>query len=187
MNEKLSFPEFKFALRDDLREEKQFLPTRAEPNASGWDVRAAMSNRKPLIIRPFDVVKIPLGFRGFCPEGWWYDLKPRSSTFAKKNLHALYGTVDETYEGELVFACQYLPPVSYREDWDDVSFWFVPESWDDYSTNELKIDFGDAIGQIIPRRRDEMIVKEISNDEYAALCKARAGVRGAGGFGSTGK
>ncbi len=181
-------PIFQFALRDDLDDEKQFLPTRAEPKASGWDVRAAMKDRKPLLINPFDVVKIPLGIRGFCPDGWWYELKPRSSTFAKKNLHALYGTVDETYEGELVFAAQYLPPVHYTEEWDDTDSWFEPERWDDYCAgNELKIEFGDAIGQIIPIRREDMVVQEVTNEEYDRLCRARAGTRGAGGFGSTGK
>jgi len=181
-------PNFKFALRDDLQDDKRFLPTRGEPKASGWDVRAAMSDRKTLIVKPFDLIKMPLGIRGYCPDGWWYDIKPRSSTFAKKNLHALYGTVDETYEGELVFACQYLPPVSYREEWDDNSSWYEPEKWGDYcGCTELKIEFGDAVAQIIPRRRDEMVVEGITNEEYNKLCKARASIRGAGGFGSTGK
>lgn len=181
------FPTFKFALRDDLQDDKRFLPTRAEPKATGWDVRAAQRNKLPIIIRPFQYAKISLGFRGFCPDGWWYELKPRSSTFAKKNLHALYGTVDETYEGELVFACQYLPEVSWLEDGADDDSILIAESWDDYSTNELKIEFGDAIGQLIPIRRDLMIVEGITNEEYDRLCKERAAVRGAGGFGSTGK
>lgn len=188
----MTTPTFKFALRDDLQDDKQFLPTRGEPKASGWDVRAAMKDKRTLIVKPFDLVKIPLGVRAFCPEGWWYDIKPRSSTFVKKNLHALYGTIDETYEGELVFACQYLPPVTYKEVWDEGdasdSSWYEPESWSDYcATVDLRIDFGDAIGQIIPRRRDEMIVEDITNEEYDKACKARASIRGAGGFGSTGK
>lgn len=183
-------PTFKFALRDDLQDDKHFLPVQAEPKASGWDVRAAFRNGQSLILRPFQVAKIPLGFRAFCPEGWWYDLKPRSSTFAKKNLHCLYGTVDETYEGELIFACQYIPPVSYSEEWDEdgEEKFFVPERWDEYcSSAELKIEFGEAIGQIIPRQRQLMTVEEVTNEQYEKLVKARAAVRGAGGFGSTGK
>ncbi len=182
-------PSFKFALRDDLTDEKQFLPTRAESKATGWDVRAAMKDRKPILIRPFEFAKIPLGFRGYCPEGWWYELKPRSSSFAKKNLHALYGTIDETYEGELVFACQYIPAVPFRTHWEDDGLqWDEPEDWDEYwGASELKIEFGDAIGQLIPRERQEMLVEEISNEEYDKLCGARAAVRGAGGFGSTGR
>jgi dUTPase len=182
-------PKYFFALREDLTDDKRFLPTKAEPKASGWDVRAAMLDRQPLWVRPFDVVKIPLGIRGFCPDGWWYDLKPRSSTFTKKNLHALYGTIDETYEGELVFACQYLPPIPFKTNWDrDGLSWDEPESWDEWwGASSVKIEFGDAIGQIIPRRRDEMNVVEITNEQYNNSCKARSAIRGTGGFGSTGK
>jgi dUTPase len=181
-------PVFIFALREDLKEEKQFLPTRAEPKASGWDVRAAMVDRKPLIIQPFEQIKIPLGFRGFCPDGWWYDLKPRSSTFAKKNLHSLYGTIDETYEGELVFACQYIPSFKVKRMLMGGSLNYITGLILDADTAPaLQIDFGDAIGQIIPRRREEMIVDEKPNDVYDKLCKNRDAQRGAGGFGSTGK
>lgn len=179
----LYLPVFRFALREDLQDDKRFLPTRAEPTASGWDVRAAMPNRKPLVIKPLEQAKISLGFRGFCPPGWWYELKPRSSSFAKKSLHALYGTIDETYEGELVFACQYIPPFHHYGmgsiDEEDVKRYF--------NSNQLTIEFGDAIGQIIPIRREEMEVHEIPNSDYDILCKQRDAVRGAGGFGSTGK
>lgn len=176
-------PVFRFALREDIKDDKRFVPTRGEPTASGWDVRAAMVDRKPLIIRPLEQVKIPLGFRGFCPVGWWYELKPRSSTFAKKSLHALYGTIDETYEGELVFACQYIPSFNFNSmnQVDELAI----ASW--FNSNQLQIEFGDAIGQIIPIRREEMEVQVIPNSDYDILCSQRNAVRGAGGFGSTGK
>lgn len=183
-------PIFKFALREDLQDEKQFLPTKAEPKATGWDVRAAMADRKPLVVYPLDYVKIPLGIRGFCPDGWWYEIKPRSSTFAKKSLHALYGTIDEGYEGELVFACQYIIPATRYE-------WSYPSSsktypgvrkWDEYCLNNiLEINFGEAIGQIIPIKRQEMEVVEISNTDYNSDVAERQGARGQGGFGSTDK
>jgi len=182
-------PVFRFALREDLKDDKRFLPARAEPKATGWDVRAAMPDKKTLYVRPFELVKIPLGIRGFCPEGWWYDIKPRSSSFAKKNLHSLYGTIDETYEGELVFACQYLPPVPFKTNHDnDGLAWDEHDDWGEYlGANNLHIEFGDAVAQIIPRLRQEMSVFEITNQDYDNACKARAAIRGAGGFGSTGK
>lgn len=164
-------PIFKFALREDVKDDSRFIPTRGEPKATGWDVRAAMVDRKPLILKPFDLVKIPLGVRGFCPDGWWFEIKPRSSSFTKKNLHALYGTVDETYEGELIFACQYIPEATPMGD-------IHPN---------LTIEFGDAIAQIIPIKRQVMMVEAVSNEEYATLCSERGAQRGAGGFGSTGK
>lgn len=177
-------PVYKFALREDIKEDKRFLPTRGEPKASGWDVRAAMPDRKPLVVNPFELVKIPLGVRGFCPDGWWYEIRPRSSSFTKKNLHALYGVVDETYEGELVFAARYIVPPTTTEVFTNV---MGRTNVRDVSAAPLVIDFGDAIAQIIPVRREEMTVLEISNGEYNGDCINRSAARGAGGFGSTGK
>lgn len=168
-----NIPNFKFALREDLVNNKEFLPTKAEPLATGWDVRAAKSIR----LLPFEKKLIPLGFRSFCPEGWWFELKPRSSTFGKKDLHCLYGTIDESYQGELLLACQYIPEAISKYDGES--------SFSD--AGSLSINFGDALGQIIPVKRKEMIVEEVSNEEYDALCKDRNAIRGAGGFGSTSK
>jgi dUTPase len=167
-------PEYKFAIRDDLSDTKDlFMPHRGTELSAGWDVKAAMKDRAVLELTWGQYTKIPLGFRTLCPSGWWYELKPRSSTFGKKSLHALYGTIDEDYEGELVFACQYLPELQSG----NLST----------SHSSLKIEFGEAIGQIVPVKRAEMSITRISNEEFEALCKERNGKRGAGGFGSTGK
>jgi dUTPase len=179
-------PTYKFALRKDLEgEEKiEFLPTRAEPKASGWDVRAAQEDRKPIVLAPFEYAKIPLGFRSFCPKGYWWELKPRSSTFAKKNLHCLYGTIDEEYEGDLVLAVQYIPRL-LSDDCigDSMGRRYIQA----IRGMECIINFGDAIGQIVPVKRQEMQAEQITNADYDALCKERGGVRGEGGFGSTSK
>jgi len=160
-------PVFKFAVRKDLEDcAEVFLPARAEPLASGWDVSAAQKDRKPIIIRSGEYAKIPLGVRSFAPSGWWYELKPRSSSFAKKYLHALYGTIDNTYENELIFAAQYIPDIHSLG-------------------TDLVIKFGDKVGQIIPVKLREMQVELISNEEFDNLCSARKSVRGNGGFGST--
>lgn len=158
-------PIFKFALADRVKDDKRFLPTRAEFKATGYDVRACMENKKSLVVRPGQYIKIPLGYRAFIPDGWWYEIKPRSSTFAKKSLHALYGTIDEHFGLEAVFAAQYLPDVSSMG-------------------KDLTIEFGEAIAQIIPIRRREMAIEEITNDELEALYKSRHTER-KGGFGST--
>jgi dUTPase len=158
-------PLFQFALRDDLSED--FVPRQGTPLSTGWDVRAAFADGKDLIIRAGRHIKIPLGFRVLAPTGWWLELRPRSSTFAKRHLHALYGVIDEDYEGECIFACQYLP-----------------DATDLYT--DLTIAFGDAIGQIVPVKRQIMEVRQISNEEFAQKCKERSAQRGAGGFGSTG-
>ena len=174
-------PKFKFALREDLKDNKEFLPTRGEPKATGWDVRSADN----LVLQPFEHAKIKLGFRAMCPEGWWFELKPRSSSFGKKNLHALYGTIDETYEGELIFACQYIPHMQYYV--GPIFDSLVTKMMNTYLSHKLNIKCGDAIGQIIPVKRQEMEVIEATNAEIEEEYKNRAAIRGAGGFGSTGK
>ena len=156
----MKLPIFKFALNVGLSDE--FLPIKGSERASGWDVRSV----RTVILDPYNYTKIDLGFRMFSPPGWWMELRPRSSTFAKKHLHALYGVIDEDYEGQCVFACQYLPM--------------------DRINGQLIIEPGEAIGQMIPVKRQEMIVERVSNEEYESLCKNRNTSRGSGGFGSTG-
>jgi dUTPase len=158
-------PQFKFAIREDLEDTGDlFLPTKAEPTATGWDVRASI--RGGVTLLPGMYIKIPLGFRAFCPEGWWFELKPRSSSFAKKSLHSLYGTIDQDFSLEVLFAAQYNPENSNA------------------TSPKLRIEFGEAIAQIIPVRRKEMMVEKISNQEFDSLCAIRNSVR-KGGFGST--
>lgn len=157
-------PIFRFALSDMAN--SNFLPTRGTSQATGWDVRAAVE--EPLVLRAGQYAKISLGFRMFSPPGWWMEIRPRSSTFVKKQLHCLYGVIDEDYEGEMIFACQYIPDISGLG-------------------KDITINYGDAIGQLIPIRRQEMKVEIVSNEEYNALCKERNHSRGQGGFGSTDK
>ena len=184
-------PTFLFALREDLKDEEHFLPTRAHDNDTGYDVRFAPEDRHRITIRPFEYVKLPLGYRAFIPDGWWYKLVPRSSTFAKKSLHALYGTIDEGFEREAVFACQYIPPLSYDIECNcDGINWREPADWKTYCSsrhNQLEIDFGEAIGQIIPVKRQSMNVSKISNKDIDIYYKQRNGSRGTGGFGSSNK
>lgn len=155
-----NFPLYKFALREDLKDKSEFLPTRAEQYATGYDVRCAEPHG--VLLLPGALGMISLGFRAICPEGWWYELKPRSSVFVKKGLHALYGTIDETYENELMFAARNL------------------------SQEAVRIDFGERVAQIIPVHRQTMLTIPISNEEFERLSNERAANRG-GGFGSTGK
>lgn len=162
MNE---MPVFKFALREDLEGDNRFLPTKAEPLATGFDVKAAMYDRKDLIIKPFQMVKIPLGFRALCPKGWWYALHPRSSFFMKKYMHSLIGIIDEAFPLETCLVSQYFPNSNEI-------------------TRDLVIKFGDPIAQIIPIRREEMSVTSISNKEIDEEYKNRGAIR-TGGFGST--
>jgi dUTP pyrophosphatase len=154
-----NIPEFFFTLNEGL--DDSFLPSRSDLESTGWDVKAAIE----ITIDPFSYFKIPLGFRAFPPEGWWFQLHPRSSSFTKKSMHILVGIIDETYPQEVILAGQYLP--NHGND------------------SSIIISKGERIGQIIPVKRQEMLVSKVSAEDFNALCERRAAVR-SGGFGSTG-
>jgi dUTPase len=160
----MELPVFKFALRNDV--DMSFLPKRGEPAATGWDVKAAFPDRKDLLLKPGEYFKIPLGFRAIPEPGWWFQLHPRSSSFVKKYMHSLIGIIDEHFSHEVLFAGQYMPDLAHP------------------GNNELTIKFGDAIGQIIPIKREEMNIIQISNKDYDDFCRKRMAIRN-GGFGST--
>lgn len=174
-------PVFKFALNENLKEAcekhnkltgesltpENFLPTKADPEATGFDVRCAVLGG--LDLKPECFLKIPLGIKMFAPAGWWLELRPRSSSMLKKHLHALYGVIDETFEHEMMFVAQYIP--------DACSILSA--------SSPRKVEFGERIGQLVVVKRQEMTVEAVSAEEYKELCKARNAVR-AGGFGSSG-
>jgi dUTPase len=166
MNKDFRSPIFKFALRNDLKNDIKFLPTRATVVSTGWDVFCAQEDRKPIILRPGTYVKIPLGFRTMAPDGWWLQLAPRSSTFAKKSLHCLYGVLDGDWFGHTVLAAQYIPDVNSLG-------------------QDLILEFGEPIGQLIPFKLEEMNVENISNEEFDKICENKKSARGVLGFGET--
>jgi dUTP pyrophosphatase len=143
-----------------------FLPKRADDLSAGWDVRCAETTE----LIPFRYLKIPLGFKVFVPDGWFLKLVPRSSTFIKRHIHSLYGTIDESYEGMCYYCCQYVP------DNDDIIM-----------ANSFKeIKFGERIAQIIPEIRYNISCRIASSEKFATLCSERNATRGSGGFGSSG-
>ena len=158
-------PIFRFALCEELQDcGDLFLPTKSEELSTGYDVRAYTPNRLDLIIKPFEYFKISLGFSSFCPTNWYYQLHPRSSSFTKKYMHNIIGIIDESWEGITLFAGQYLPN----------------------NNDNLVIKFADKIGQIIPIKRQDIVINHISNEEYNKLSEVRNGIRKDQGFGSTG-
>ena len=166
-------PEFRFCLAEGAPE--KFLPTQGEPVATGYDVLAFLPGG-PIQMRPSQICMIPLGIKVFCPEGWWLELRPRSSSFAKKHLSALYGVIDESYEGNLMFACQYSPDIG------GVPGFGLMTAWDQ---TRRTVGHEEPLGQLVPVKRQQMRVSSVSKEQFEVLCKERGGKRGAGGFGST--
>jgi len=148
-------PNFKFALREDLVSSKKFLPFRRASGGPGWDVFAALGDEK-LVIKPGEYFRIPLGFRCIPETGWWYELHARHSFFLNKNIHHMVGLMDEEYDREVMLAGQYMPSVT------------------DLKMSDLVICHGDLVGRMIPFKRVEMKVEEISNFEFDQL-KRRKG------------
>jgi dUTPase len=173
-------PTFKFALSKNLPD--YFLPTKAYTTDTGWDVRATQE----YTIFPNEYAKIDLGFRVFAPEGWWLELRPRSSTFARKQLNCLYGVIDNTYEGNVMLAAQYKPYIHYSSMGININGEYGEMlTHKEEMQTPLIIKTGEAIGQIIPIKLQQMNVEGISNEEFEQLCQTRAGSRKAGGFGSS--
>lgn len=181
----ITVPNFLFALKDELQSHcdeankqadatsvlnaEMFLPNQADPESTGYDVRCAAP--EGVMLTPECYVKIPLGFRMFAPKGWWLQLAPRSSTFLKLHIHALYGVIDETFENEMMFVGQYLPDACQL-----------------INANSKKlIKFGERIAQLMPVERKIMTVTPVSNAVYDVLASERKGARGTGGFGSSGR
>lgn len=159
-------PTFKFAVREDLKDsEFNFLPTKSDEGAACYDVRCA--EPEGVIVKPGEYCKIRLGFRMFAPPDYWLEVRPRSSSFAKKYLHSLYGVIDFNFENELLWLAKYDPGFPNKH-------------------MNLKIEFGEKIAQVRPVKLQEMVVEGVSGEEYDRLCKERNGTRGLGGFGSTG-
>lgn len=155
-------PTFKFAIRSDL--DQNFTPKKSHSNDTGWDVSFAPHDNKSKLLYSGEWFMIPLGFKVFAPPGWWLELRPRSSTVAKKHIHPLYGVIDEGFEGEVHFVGQFIAQHGEM----------------------ITLSPGDRIGQLIPYKRQEMHVEVISNEEFETLTKNRSNQR-TGGFGSTGK
>ena len=151
-------------INDSEKKIHGFLPERTTDLATGYDVRNAGEN---LVIKPFQYIKIPLGFKCIIPEGYWFFLVPRSSTFGKKHLHCLYGTVDQDFENFWFFAGQYIT----ENEFTDAPY--------------LGIAHGDRIAQIILLPRYEFEAIAIDSSEFAKLSKERCSKRGEG-FGSSG-
>jgi dUTPase len=153
---------------------KGYLPEQAEELATGFDVRNAGPK---LVLKPFQKAKIPLGFRAFIPEGWCFELRARSSTFTKKDLVSLYGTIDESYTGQWLFAAQYIPECSFTSNYLEGVVLF---------NTELVIEHGEKIAQIVLLPRYTFAVNSISDEKFLKLEANRGTQRGSGGFGSTG-
>ena len=79
------------------------LPAYETSGAAGMDLRAAVPEEDPLLIRPGDRALAPTGLSIAVPEGYEAQVRPRSGLAARSGVTCLNtpGTIDSDYRGEV--------------------------------------------------------------------------------------
>lgn len=129
------------------------IPARAEPGSAGYDL-SAVENK---IIPAMGWDKVATGIAFQCPMDCYGRVAPRSGLTYKKGVAVGAGVLDSSYRGEIQV----------------ILF--------NHNKEDLVIQKGDRIAQIIFEKIYLPDVKEVSYEQLSAS------ERGTGGFGSTGQ
>jgi len=73
----------------------------AKTGDAGLDLYVCIAEDK-LVVPAGGMINIPTGVAVKLPWGTWASIRPRSSTFAKKKLFIMDGTIDNGYTGPLL-------------------------------------------------------------------------------------
>jgi dUTP pyrophosphatase len=132
------------------------LPAYETAQAAGMDLRAAVPEDEPLVLRPGARFPVPTGLAFALPEGYEAQVRPRSGLAAKHGVTCLNtpGTVDADYRGEVKVIL-----VNLGEE-------------------DFTIRRGDRIAQLVIAPVVQARWREVESLDETA--------RGEGGFGSTG-
>ena len=132
------------------------LPGYETAGSAGMDVRAAVDEQKPLVLKPGRRALVPTGLVFEIPEGWEIQVRPRSGLALKHGITCLNtpGTIDSDYRGEVKVLL-----VNLGEE-------------------PFVIERGMRIAQMVIAPVTQVAVREVET--------AGETTRGAGGFGSTG-
>ena len=132
------------------------LPAYETADAAGMDLRAAVPQDEPLVLRPGARHPVPTGLAFAIPSGFEGQVRPRSGFALKSGITCLNspGTVDADYRGEVKVILINL------------------------GAEDVTIRRGDRIAQMIVAPVVQAALSEASSLDET--------VRGAGGFGSTG-
>ncbi len=130
------------------------LPCYMSDMAAGMDISAALT--RPVTIQPGEIVLIPSGIAVALPQGYEFQIRPRSGLAINKGLTVINapGTIDADYRGEIKVGLINL------------------------GTAPVTIGPGDRIAQMVLSR-----VWQVEWDEVSGLDDTQ---RGEGGFGHTG-
>lgn len=132
------------------------LPRYESVDAAGMDLRAAVSEAEPLVLRPGARLAVPTGLAIALPPGFEVQVRPRSGLALRNGVAPLNspGTVDADYRGEIKVILINL------------------------GDEDLVIRRGDRIAQ--------MVVAPVLQAVWRETTQLDETERGAGGFGSTG-
>jgi dUTP pyrophosphatase len=132
------------------------LPAYETTGSAGMDLRAAVPDEEPMILKPGARAMVPTGMCWAIPEGFEVQIRPRSGLAAKAGVTCLNtpGTIDSDYRGEVKVIL-----INLGED-------------------DFTIRRGDRIAQ--------MVAAPVAQAGWMEVDSLDETVRGAGGFGSTG-
>ena len=132
------------------------LPAYETAQAAGMDLRAAVPQDEPLVLRPGSRFAVPTGLAFALPDGYEAQVRPRSGLAAKHGVTCLNtpGTIDADYRGEVKVILVNL------------------------GDKPFAVTRGMRIAQ--------MVVASVSRLEWSVMETLPETARGAGGFGSTG-
>ena len=79
------------------------LPAYESVQAAGMDLRAAVPENEPLVLKPGERFPVPVGLAFALPPGFEGQVRPRSGLAAKAGVTCLNspGTIDADYRGEV--------------------------------------------------------------------------------------
>ena len=132
------------------------LPAYETPGSAGMDLRAAVAEDEPLVLKPGARLLAPTGLAMAIPQGYEVQVRPRSGLAAKAGVTCLNtpGTIDSDYRGEVKVILINL------------------------GAEDFVIRRGDRIAQ--------MVVAPVAQADWVEVDDLDETARGAGGFGSTG-
>jgi dUTP pyrophosphatase len=132
------------------------LPAYETNGAAGMDLRAAVAEDAPLVIKPGARFMVPTGLAFAVPLGFEAQVRPRSGLAAKSGVTCLNtpGTIDSDYRGEVKVIL-----INLGEE-------------------DFTIRRGDRIAQLV--------IAPVVQASWGLTTSLDETARGAGGFGSTG-
>ena len=131
-------------------------PAYESAGAAGMDLRAAVAEDAPMVLRPGARAMVPTGYGFAVPPGYEAQVRPRSGLAAKAGVTCLNtpGTIDSDYRGEVKVIL-----INLGEE-------------------DFTIRRGDRIAQLV--------IAPVVQARWAEVDSLEDTARGAGGFGSTG-